>query len=174
MLAARQYKVNANKIQHGLQKEIAARKAEEQKAAREKRKKDGQPRKRHPQPMAKSEAALIAHALHSEDGRDKVIIQPDGSAFYLYREPTCIHCGCIESNACPGACSWSVLETQTNRGLCSACGQKKKTFVPIAKLDGKEVAAMSSKKSSKKKSKKKSAKASNKKTNAQEAPAGAV
>jgi hypothetical protein len=35
--------------------------------------------------------------------------------------PTCIECGCTESQACPGGCSWIELDKDTNVGLCSKC-----------------------------------------------------
>jgi len=36
-------------------------------------------------------------------------------------EPTCVECGCTESQACPGGCSWVELNKDTNEGLCSKC-----------------------------------------------------
>lgn len=36
-------------------------------------------------------------------------------------EPTCLKCGCTESNACEGGCSWTFLSKERNWGLCSAC-----------------------------------------------------
>jgi hypothetical protein len=35
--------------------------------------------------------------------------------------PTCIECGCTESQACPGGCSWVDLNRETNQGICSTC-----------------------------------------------------
>jgi hypothetical protein len=180
---AKFYKVNVKKIEREFQKEIDAKKladkqaaAAAKKLAREKeRKKAARAAKPNGSaPPDKSESALIAHALHSEDGRDKILTQPDGRAFYIYPEPTCIHCGCTYFNPCPGGCSWSVQESKTNRGLCSACRGKGRVFTPVLDLSGKEVDGMGAKKASKKKSKKKSAKAASDKANTREAPAGAV
>jgi hypothetical protein len=41
-----------------------------------------------------------------------------------FDEPTCVICGCTEYHACPGGCSWTVLDDLTGRGLCSACAEK--------------------------------------------------
>lgn len=41
----------------------------------------------------------------------------------LYRQPTCVRCGCIESNACEGGCSWIELNKNTSAGICSSCVQ---------------------------------------------------
>jgi len=35
-------------------------------------------------------------------------------------EPTCIKCGCTETNACPEGCSWVFINKQYE-GLCSVC-----------------------------------------------------
>lgn len=35
--------------------------------------------------------------------------------------PTCLVCRCTERAACSPPCSWSLLNTRTNEGLCSAC-----------------------------------------------------
>jgi hypothetical protein len=34
---------------------------------------------------------------------------------------TCVHCGCTDSRACPGGCSWVVKHKLTNTGVCSSC-----------------------------------------------------
>jgi hypothetical protein len=36
-------------------------------------------------------------------------------------ERTCVHCGCTDSHACPGGCSWVVLHKHTPTGVCSNC-----------------------------------------------------
>lgn len=36
-------------------------------------------------------------------------------------EPTCIICGCTESHACAGGCSWLAVQLDENAGVCSAC-----------------------------------------------------
>lgn len=33
----------------------------------------------------------------------------------------CMACGCTDSQACPGGCSWAWVDRETQRGLCSAC-----------------------------------------------------
>jgi ParB family chromosome partitioning protein len=102
-----------------------------------------------------SEAAIIAHALHSGEGRDKVHLNPDGSAHMVYDEPTCIHCGCQELSPCPEGCAWVTLEEKTNRGLCTSCSAKGHKLNRVAS-EGKEGKAMA-KKAKKKASKKKPA-----------------
>jgi hypothetical protein len=179
LFAAKAYKVDVKKIERGLQKEVEAKKAEEKKAAREKKKRDAVRLKQQQANAAakgngvpardKSEAALIAHALHNGEGRDKVIMHPDGSVFYLYSEPTCIHCGCTRFNPCPGGCAWVTLDEETNRGLCSACAEVGWSFV---ESNGKEGKAMG-KRNTKKKLKKKSA-SKKKDIDKLEAPAGHV
>jgi ParB family chromosome partitioning protein len=179
LFAAKAYKIDVKKIERGLQNEIEAKKAEDKKAAREKKKREAVRLKNQHAAQGNgasnrdmSEAARIAHALHSGEGRDKVITHLNGSAFVEYDEPTCIHCGCTEANACPtidGGCAWVKLEEGTNRGLCSACEEAGRSFVEST---GKEAKAMAKKKG-KTKLKKKSA--SKKKDNDKfEAPAGRV
>ena len=34
---------------------------------------------------------------------------------------TCVHCGCTDSHACAGGCSWVILHKATHTGVCSAC-----------------------------------------------------
>jgi ParB family chromosome partitioning protein len=38
-----------------------------------------------------------------------------------FPEPTCGRCKCTELNACPGGCSWILLDRATNCGICSKC-----------------------------------------------------
>ena len=107
-----------------------------------------------------SESARIAHALHSNEGRDKVHLHRDGTAHLIYGEPTCIGCGCTELSACPGGCSWTDRELISNRGLCSSCEAKgikfsRSTVTPV-KSNGKEETSMATK-AKKKASKKKPA-----------------
>ena len=40
----------------------------------------------------------------------------------MTREATCIDCGCTDSHACEGGCSWVCLRRQVGLGLCSSCG----------------------------------------------------
>ena len=39
----------------------------------------------------------------------------------LVREATCIRCGCTDSKACEGGCSWLWVDRKIGRGLCSQC-----------------------------------------------------
>lgn len=39
-------------------------------------------------------------------------------------ELACICCGCTESRACPGGCSWAAVDEDAGVGLCSACAVK--------------------------------------------------
>ena len=43
--------------------------------------------------------------------------------------PFCMGCGCTELRACPGGCSWAVLDSERNVGLCTRC-----VLVPIDEL----------------------------------------
>jgi hypothetical protein len=75
------------------------------------------------------ELQRIAHALQTGIGRGRVELTQDGCAFFVFDEPTCIHCGCTMFNACVDntigrGCAWVAEEPETNRGLCSACDQK--------------------------------------------------
>ncbi len=36
-------------------------------------------------------------------------------------ERTCVHCGCTDSRACEGGCSWAVKHKHTPTGVCSRC-----------------------------------------------------
>lgn len=36
-------------------------------------------------------------------------------------ERTCVYCGCTDSRACPGGCSWVVTWQYGHVGVCSAC-----------------------------------------------------
>lgn len=33
----------------------------------------------------------------------------------------CVYCGCTDSKACAGGCSWIVRHPKTNTGVCSCC-----------------------------------------------------
>ena len=37
------------------------------------------------------------------------------------REATCIACGCTDSRACDGGCSWQWVDREAGRGLCTSC-----------------------------------------------------
>lgn len=37
------------------------------------------------------------------------------------RDATCVNCGCTDSRACPGGCSWISVCRMQGTGLCSAC-----------------------------------------------------
>jgi ParB/RepB/Spo0J family partition protein len=103
--------------------------------------------KEKPQASAKAsekKGGAVVHALH-------------GGTF---KEPTCIHCGCTEGKACVVevegtnmGCSWTELEEQTNRGLCTSCsamGHKLNRITSEGK-EGKAMATKAKKKASKKK-----------------------
>jgi len=100
----------------------------------------------------KSEKAVIAHALHTGDGRENVHVTPSGAAHVVYDEPTCTSCGCTELNACPPGCYWVYLEEDTHRGLCSHCHTKGIHFTRVAMR--KEELSMAAKKAKKAKKKK--------------------
>lgn len=36
-------------------------------------------------------------------------------------ERICRGCGCTDSHACPGGCSWVLLDIDTPSGICSSC-----------------------------------------------------
>jgi len=36
-------------------------------------------------------------------------------------QATCVGCGCTDSNACPGGCSWTWVKRDEGRGWCAAC-----------------------------------------------------
>jgi hypothetical protein len=36
-------------------------------------------------------------------------------------ESKCLICGCVESRACPGGCSWMHLDIEGDYGLCTTC-----------------------------------------------------
>jgi len=39
----------------------------------------------------------------------------------LRPEATCVYCGCTDSKACPGGCTWVELHQHTPTGVCSGC-----------------------------------------------------
>lgn len=39
----------------------------------------------------------------------------------LRPEATCVYCGCTDSRACAGGCSWIELHRHTPTGICSNC-----------------------------------------------------
>jgi hypothetical protein len=94
------------------------------------------------------EAKQIVRALHSGENRHLVHVNAKGGAHMDFEEPTCIHCGCTQLNACVDGlgqgCSWVNVDSRTNRGHCSACRNKGLKFygeeeVPMAarKIKGK-------------------------------------
>lgn len=36
-------------------------------------------------------------------------------------ERVCVYCGCTDSKACPGGCSWILQHKPTLSGVCSSC-----------------------------------------------------
>jgi hypothetical protein len=39
-------------------------------------------------------------------------------------ERTCVWCGCTDSHACKGGCSWVLVHKATPTGICSKCTVK--------------------------------------------------
>jgi hypothetical protein len=39
----------------------------------------------------------------------------------LPADSQCIRCGCTDSQACEGGCSWAVIDRNTHQGICSSC-----------------------------------------------------
>jgi len=39
-------------------------------------------------------------------------------------EATCLFCGCKDSKACEGGCSWLYVDRDKGKGVCSSCGDK--------------------------------------------------
>jgi hypothetical protein len=37
------------------------------------------------------------------------------------KERTCVYCGCTDSQACSGGCSWVQKHRHTPTGVCSGC-----------------------------------------------------
>jgi 23S rRNA C2498 (ribose-2'-O)-methylase RlmM len=33
----------------------------------------------------------------------------------------CVGCGCSDLDACPGGCSWAIVDEEMGVGLCSKC-----------------------------------------------------
>ena len=44
------------------------------------------------------------------------------------RECCCIVCGCTDSDACDGGCSWIEVDRAAGTGLCSAHGEVEKNY----------------------------------------------
>jgi hypothetical protein len=38
-----------------------------------------------------------------------------------HKERICVVCGCTDSQACPGGCSWAIKHKDANTGVCSRC-----------------------------------------------------
>jgi len=45
--------------------------------------------------------------------------------FLAAGERVCIVCGCTDSRACPGGCTWRIKHKGTNTGVCSRCHHDK-------------------------------------------------
>jgi hypothetical protein len=39
----------------------------------------------------------------------------------LSTDSQCIRCGCTDSQACEGGCSWAVVDRNVRQGICSNC-----------------------------------------------------
>jgi hypothetical protein len=37
------------------------------------------------------------------------------------RDSICVRCGCTDSQACEGGCSWAVVDRNVHQGICSNC-----------------------------------------------------
>lgn len=37
------------------------------------------------------------------------------------RDAVCTHCGCTDSRACPGGCTWYRVDYEARVGLCTSC-----------------------------------------------------
>jgi hypothetical protein len=37
---------------------------------------------------------------------------------------TCRGCGCTDLRACPGGCSWVLLDIESPSGICSTCAEE--------------------------------------------------
>ncbi len=42
----------------------------------------------------------------------------------LLAEATCLGCGCTDSRACVGGCSWIVVNRELRQGICSSCADQ--------------------------------------------------
>ncbi len=51
-------------------------------------------------------------------------------------ERTCVICGCTDSKACAGGCSWVVIHPATATGVCSNCDEQALHAIVQAVLDG--------------------------------------
>jgi hypothetical protein len=57
------------------------------------------------------------------------------------QERTCVYCGCTDSNACQGGCSWVETHKHTPTGVCSMCTA---SIIGLQRLDvGKVILIMS-------------------------------
>ena len=41
-------------------------------------------------------------------------------------DATCVDCGCTDSHACAGGCSWSQIDRVEKTGVCSRCADVRK------------------------------------------------
>lgn len=46
---------------------------------------------------------------------------------------TCVHCGCTDSRACAGGCSWVAIHASTPTGVCSSCAGLKMQLMEAAR-----------------------------------------
>lgn len=66
-------------------------------------------------PGVKSRIGLISYKPHAEQ-----LIE----AFNDTLERTCVYCGCTESRACAGGCTWVEKHAHTPTGVCSQCATR--------------------------------------------------
>ncbi|MGH9716422.1 MAG: hypothetical protein ACRD4R_06815 [Candidatus Acidiferrales bacterium] len=71
-------------------------------------------------------------AAESRGGPDRGAHDDRGSSpefALLGDEITCIGCGCTDSHACVGGCSWAAVDDEVGLGICSRCAE-----IPIDEL----------------------------------------
>jgi len=69
--------------------------------------------------LGQSEGTKIIRALDDELKANTYDLLQNGGFFR--NEATCRVCGCTDSNACPGGCSWVELDRERGLGVCSRC-----------------------------------------------------
>jgi hypothetical protein len=42
----------------------------------------------------------------------------------IFPDRSCRGCGCTDTQACPGGCSWVLLDIATPSGICSQCAEE--------------------------------------------------
>lgn len=60
-------------------------------------------------------------------GARRDVGRPAAASFPLLGQPSermCRGCGCTDSHACPGGCSWAALDVDDDTGICSRCAER--------------------------------------------------